>query len=236
MNPLGSYDSLMEGFLEAGYGIVPLHLLEPGFPLVGLRHDIDFDCGAAHEISLLEDNLGVKSSYFFLVSSEAYNPFSSSNSQIIRDIRSRGHQVSVHFDPRPHTDPREGLAREVRLFEQSFNVEVKLVSIHRPGEDPQTPDLSMEGLEHSYEERYFRDVKYVSDSQGTFRFGHPHEIPEFARREAMHLLTHPIWWVGRGQDPVEILENLVAERDASFRDHVAANCAVYTRKKDAVES
>ena len=67
-------------------------------PLVILRHDIDMDLEAALRMSSIEKDLGIKSTYFFMVSSPLYNVFSSSGAQQVRQLLDAGHHFGLHFD------------------------------------------------------------------------------------------------------------------------------------------
>ena len=44
-----------------------------------LRHDIDFSVKDAYKIALIEKDMGIKANYFFMLSSNTYNPLSNEN-------------------------------------------------------------------------------------------------------------------------------------------------------------
>ena len=64
-----------------------------------LRHDIDFDVSYALRIAKIEYKLGVKSNFFFLISSNFYNLINKKTARDIRIIKKLGHQIGLHFDP-----------------------------------------------------------------------------------------------------------------------------------------
>ena len=59
-------------------------------PLVIMRHDIDMDLEAAHRMSLLERDLGICSTYFFMVRCQLYNVLSGKDSEQIKEILESG--------------------------------------------------------------------------------------------------------------------------------------------------
>ena len=63
-----------------------------------MRHDIDFSLEKALEIAKIESNMGVKSTFFLLITSNFYNVFSLEAEKIIREIISLNHKIGLHFD------------------------------------------------------------------------------------------------------------------------------------------
>lgn len=227
---LGSYQDLINGFLKNGYTADSFSAAtEKGRDrCLIIRHDIDFDCGYASQIAKLENELGVSGNYFFLLRSDSYNLLSAENANYVRQIRDAGHNVSLHFDPTIYgEDFLEGFQREREIFEKIFEVKIEIISLHRPNDFFLNYDAPLGDVEHTYQNKYFREIKYISDSQGMFRFGHPLETEEFRSGKTIHLLTHPIWWVGMGESNIAILQRHISERQAILDAHVARNCIPY---------
>ena len=61
-------------------------------------HDIDFSVKEAYKIALIEKDMGIKANYFFMLSSNTYNPLSNENRSYIERISNLGHEISLHFD------------------------------------------------------------------------------------------------------------------------------------------
>jgi len=225
---LGSYQDLINGFLKSGYTPEFFSAAAERDRCLIIRHDIDFDCGYAYQIARLENELGVKGSYFFLLRSDSYNLLSSENAEYVKRIRADGHSVSIHFDPIIYgQDFQHGFKREREIFENIFDVKIKIISLHRPNDFFLNYDEPLADVEHTYQTKYFRKIKYVSDSQGMFRYGHPLETEAFQSGKTIHLLTHPIWWVGKGESNIAILKKHLSERQARHDAHVARNCIPY---------
>ncbi len=106
-----------------------------------------------------------------------------------------------------------------------------MISVHRPNDFLKSCDAPLCGVEHTYQNKYFKDIKYVSDSQGLFRFGHPFETEEWKQTKAMHLLIHPLWWMfPDAMNNVDLLDRFVAHRTHRFQAHVADNCIPYRER------
>ena len=225
---LGSYEELITAFLANGYQTQFFSSeIKPERQLL-LRHDVDFDCGYAAEIASIENNLGVKATYFFLLTSDSYNLLSKRNARIVSEIKNSGHQISLHFDPLIYgEDFLQGFQLERDIFEKNFETELKTISIHRPNDFFLNFDETLDGVEHTYQKKYFHDIKYISDSQGVFRFGHPFDSEAFKAKKSIHLLIHPIWWQGAGESNMMVLQNHIVRQEAFLHEYVGENCKPY---------
>ena len=112
-------------------------------------------------------------------------------------IKNLGHQISIHFDPL-----NGNLKKEIKLFESFYNTRVEIISFHRPKLD----QIKKLNLNHTYEDKYFNSIKYFSDSTGSFRFGHPLESNEFKNFNSIQLLIHPIWWISKEKNVIDIIK------------------------------
>ena len=169
-----------------------------------IRHDIDFSVDFAHALALVESELDIRSTYFFMLTSNMYNLISKKNQKLVKSIIKLGHKVSIHFDPTAHKT-LEKFEHEKRLFENIFDVKVDIVSIHRPNKFLSNNNLSLSGIPHTYSDTYFRKMKYLSDSGGRDVAPLIAEYLSGVRSQGLHLLIHPIWWVSSGKNPTETL-------------------------------
>lgn len=221
---LGNYRDLLQGFLDEGYTFrfFGEPLAEQGDMI--LRHDVDFDTHMALKTAQIETDLGVKSTYFFLLRSNFYNIFSKEDFDQILAIRDLGHRISIHFDPLLYQDFHDGLAEEIRIFEQLFQEKVDIISLHRPNDFFKTYDEPIHGVEHTYQSKYFKKIKYFSDSTGAFRFGHPFDSEEFVQHKTIHLLIHPVWWIMKGNTNLDKLRKYYEQRRESLKKDFFNNC------------
>ena len=86
MNPK-KYKELLKTFLKQGFNFQKFEDFDINKNCqVILRHDVDFSVEMAVQMATLEKDLGVKSTYFFLLASDSYNILSDSNIKSIKDV------------------------------------------------------------------------------------------------------------------------------------------------------
>jgi len=191
-----------------------------------LRHDIDFSIEDALRVAVLEEELEVTATYFFMLSSNMYNLLSSRNQQSVREIARRGHTISLHFDPSAHYDLDAGFAAEKQVFERTFEVPVEVVSLHRPGSFLEDNNRVLPGARHTYQDEYIRDMHYLSDSAGRDIQSKIEEAAPLSK--PLHLLIHLIWWtINSGSANATLLDWL--DRNNSFLfSETRRNCRTFT--------
>ena len=194
-----SYRELIASLRLHGYSITDYHNWQGEKRCAILRHDIDNDIEKALELAKVEQDLGVKSTYFVLVTSDFYNVFSARSEKLLNAIISCGHDIGLHFDemryPEIKTpeDARDLILEEARLLSGSIGKPVDTVSMHRPSKMILEADLDIPGMINSYGQVYFNGFKYLSDSRRRWR--EPvEEIVEAETFERLHILTHAIWY------------------------------------------
>ncbi len=233
---LQGYQALLEALVERGYEVRDFDETDPARKHLVLRHDVDMSLKAAVAMAELENSLGVSSTYFVLLRTELYNPFSAKGLQAIRRISELGHTVGLHFDASLYGDDRVALNRaaslECTILESLVEHPVTVVSLHRPGKSSQGcmiqgTQRALGGRRHADEPLYFEHMGYCSDSRGEWHYGHPLEHKAVAEGRALQLVTHPIWWVGRGADPSEKLKGFLRRRYELLDQELAANCVVH---------
>ena len=68
------------------------HSLIASSPYIILRHDVDLKAANSLEVARIENELGIKASYYFRVVSESNQP------EIIRAIAGLEHEVGYHYE------------------------------------------------------------------------------------------------------------------------------------------
>lgn len=224
MSYLGSYEKFLLSFLKNEYQFNFFHEHRNKNNELILRHDIDFNIEYALNTAKIENKIGIKSTYFFLLRSNIYNPFSKENFDKIKEIKNLGHTISIHFDPVLYKDIEEGLAYEKELFENSFDEKINIISIHRPNDFLKNSNSLICDIEHTYLDKYFINIKYASDSMGEWRFGNPLDSNAFIEKKTIHLLIHPIWWMINATDKNTLLKKHFQNSIESMRIDFANNC------------
>ena len=192
-----------------------------------LRHDIDFSLLNAHKIALLESSFGIKSTYFFMLTSNMYNPLSKKNRTLIFDIKDMGHKISLHFDPTVYKNLKSFLT-EKNVFETTFETNIDVVSIHRPGPFLNNNDIDLYGTKHTYQNRYFKKMKYISDSGGRDILQPLMNcITNKNHSNGLQLLLHPIWWTYNSNFATETLNNWKENQINFLTQEIRLNCKTY---------
>ena len=205
-----NYRSFIESFLESGHTFQGFDELSGKAAVV--RHDVDLSPERALEMARLEADVGVETTYCFLLTSPAYDVLEHVDD--LEAIRSLGHDVALHFDPhyywesRPGTETLESSVRAEReTLGRLLGEPVDTVSFHMPPE--WALGAEFESFENTYQPRYFGDIEYVSDSRQKWRTQVPFEDD---RPEKIQLLVHPGLWTEEGRPMAEIVADIVEDR------------------------
>jgi len=179
---------------------------------VFLRHDVDWSPRKAVTIAELENELGVSSTFFFLVSSPFYNVMNREGREATKRIQDLGHEIGLHFsthqywDVEPETERlNSAIHDEIAVLSTLTTDPVTSVSFHNPPE--WVFRRSFEGLVSTYERRFFDAVAYRADSNQRWRDEPPFDdgIPK-----TVQVLTHPVLW---GERDGWTTDRLREERD-----------------------
>ncbi len=229
---LAGYRGLLEEFLGRGYRVRSFADAEPGAPHLILRHDLDMSLEAAIPIAEIEAALGLSSSYFVLLRTEMYNPFSAAGVGALERLRALGHEIGLHLDASfygPERDAFEqGAQQECAALEALLGIDMATISFHRPPAALLNLDGVLAGRRHAYEPRFFSEIGYCSDSRGDWHHGHPLEHEAVAKDRALQLLTHPIWWSrDAGSTVQETLEKFALDRYHQLRSELGRNCETF---------
>ncbi len=226
------YRQLVAGLLDRGYAVRGYAEAEPAARHLILRHDLDMSIQAAVRVAEVERELGAAATYFVLLRTEMYNPFSGRGLDGLRRIMALGHDIGLHLDAALYGTARAEIEaaaeRECAALEALLDAPVRTISFHRPAPALLGLEGTLAGRRHAYEPRFFSEMGYCSDSRGAWEHGHPFDHEAVADGRALQLLTHPIWWTGAAADaPQDKLDRFVEDRDALLRAELARNCEVY---------
>jgi hypothetical protein len=221
-----AYRELVASIRRAGYSF-GMDWDAPGENTVIMRHDIDFSTDYARVIAELESDLDMRSTYFFMLSANSYSLPSRHNADNVRAVRDAGHRVSLHYDPTVYDDPVAGFRAERKMFEDLFEVAIDIVSVHRPGDFLNDNNRDLDGCAHTYQDRYFHDMKYLSDSGGRFVTPLVDEFLAGAEGAPLQLLTHPVWWQDERADPTATLSHWIDGQDQFLRADTRRNCKTF---------
>lgn len=230
---LAGYETLVRRLLDLGYVCRGYDDAAAARPHLILRHDIDMSLHAAVAMAERESALGVTATYFVLLRTELYNPLSGEGLQAVTRLRDLGHEIGLHLDASLYADGEataidDGAARECAILEAATGEPVRVISFHRPAKALLGSSDPVAGRRHAYQPRYFSEMAYCADSRGAWHHGHPLDHPAVSARQALQLLTHPIWWCrDEAESPDRRTVRFLAERIAVLDSELAANCSVH---------
>ena len=131
-----AYRELISSIVARGYEIKSFAEAEAARPHLILRHDIDQCLNAAARLAAVEAAEGWRASYFVLMRSELYNPFSPAGLHALEKISGGGHEIGLHLDAAIHGGDAEALeaaaGRECATLETITGQKVSMISFHRP--------------------------------------------------------------------------------------------------------
>lgn len=208
-----AYSRMIERLRKENYNICPYQETYSADKVCILRHDVDTSLESALKFAQLEKKLGVSSTYFVLIRSDFYNPFSKKNSVIINKISELGHDIGLHFDEKycesiQNKNIPDIIAEEAESMNRLLGITVKSVSMHRPSKSTLDADYKIPGLVNSYSQKFFREFKYVSDSRRNWRED-VEQIIVSEQYPQLHILTHPIWYREQEQSTRQALLDFI---------------------------
>ncbi len=190
-----------------------------------LRHDIDLSLEKALEMAEIENELGVSATYFLYLRSPFYNIFSIKEEKIIQRIIELKHNIGLHFDFAKYQDLSISqmslqIKREVEFMQNFYSNILDSVSFHRPLPPEFFSKLELGNCPHVFEPVFVNNFKYLSDSRGIWRYGHPLDSKEYAGKKSMHILIHPIWWNNESVSDLNCISNFSELYYETFESHL----------------
>ena len=197
------------------------------------RHDIDHCLDCARRISALDRESGISSTFFVLLRSEYYNPLEHEFGRMVREFRSAGHRIGLHFDASFYsiTDTKslcDALESERLLFENILGCKCSAFSFHNPTAEISTfTDVLYSGLLNASAKIFRNEISYVSDSNGYWRFRRIEEVIRDRSVRRLQVLTHPLWWRDRPIAPKRRIYQCIDDKAARLKreyDERLASC------------
>lgn len=187
-----------------------------------LRHDLDFSVHRALASARIENELGIRATYFILLHSPFYNVLESDIKDLIYKISELGHEIALHFDGlfypglEPHELPAK-LEAEKKLLQELIAKPVTSFSFHTPTIGPwmSVDDDEIAGLLNAYGKSMRSQFTYCSDSNGYWRHRRLEEVIDDKSIERLYILTHPEWWCPEVLSPRERIMRAVQGRSVA---------------------
>ncbi|MFH1656257.1 MAG: hypothetical protein ABH956_00600 [Candidatus Nealsonbacteria bacterium] len=194
-----------------GYVFLKFGQKEKTQKIIYLRHDIDFEnIKDILNMAEIENSFGVKSTYLIMLSNPLYN-LDFKNCFYLKKILSLGHEIGLHFDNLIY--PNFSLIRikkmincEAKIIESILDQEIKIVSFHNPVKNF-INNFKLKKFISVYSDKYFKDIKYISDSNRNWREGSCFcKIIKEKKYNKIQILIHPGYWLNSTKK--EIIEKV----------------------------
>lgn len=188
------------------------------------RHDCDFSLNRSLRLAAIENEMGVKSTFFLNPHSEFYNLNEKKQHHLVHSILALGHDIALHFDSDFYGLQLEDdldllVSREADLLEQWFGKKITAFSFHNPTEFTLNyMEEKYGGLINCYSSFFKEKISYCSDSNGYWRFQPLHDVLTAASDPFLQVLTHPGWWQERKMLPRERILRCINGRAKSVID------------------
>ena len=196
------YDAIVKIAVDNGFYFLTYadELLVPGRKEILWRHDVEFSPEVALKMAKIEHKYGVKANYFFQIHSEFYNVFESYYSNILKEIKSLGHEIGLHFDAHYYNiQTPEALDKYIILdknyIEKIFGIELRAFSFHNTNPFILSCEkFTYGGLINVYSNFFKTNYQYCADSTGFWRYEILDEVLRDPKVQHLQVLTHDAMW------------------------------------------
>lgn len=218
---LSSYRRMLETALASGYSFASYADIgkEKGPLTCLLRHDVDAEIHSLGPMMEIEKALSIRSTWFLMARSTAYNLLSIEASRVVHRLIEDGHRIGLHFmGELCEHDSVEALVDKIRSeadwLEREFGTTLRVVSFHQPSRAILEGKIEVPGLVNTYNAAQMGSYFYVSDTNMIWQRERPGEIFERKLHPRLQLLLHPIWWT---EKPLDVIGKWRAVLEANRR-------------------
>lgn len=193
-------------------------------PSILWRHDIDISVHKAYKIAEIENKENIKSTFFLMLGNRFYDIRDKEINKLIIKIKSMGHSIGLHYDFE-YLSPNKisyidkfliSLADQKKEIEKILGFEVNTFSFHNPSTiDPFllneiNRNYMYFDMINAYSDVIKEKFKYLSDSNGIWKYEKPEDVICPKVNPYLQILTHPEWWSEHSITPREkVIESLI---------------------------
>lgn len=154
-----------------------------------IRHDIDYFVGDWEDFPLIEKNLGIQATYYFLLND--YNLITKRCKDYIDEILNCDHDIGLHIDLMQDKYDKEYFETEIKILEAFTGKKITTVSCHSPYKTGKIP-FSLENYIDPFSDTMLTKVKYISESARAWR---DCDILNTQNYDNLLFATHPEVWL-----------------------------------------
>ena len=203
---LDHYRECLSLALKKSYAFFPLSLYEDAIKVdrsILNRHDVDTQLDIALEMAVIENSLGISSTYFLRFHSHAYSLMNIKHANIAKQIASLGHEIGLHYEPDFYSmigsEFNKCVDSEILLLSEICNTTIRSAVPHEPRRTKRwklDSDIRkrLSITVEAYDKCLIDNFKYISDSSCNWREGSMFYHIQNESYNKLYILTHPYWW------------------------------------------
>lgn len=188
-----------------------------------LRHDIEFSIERAYNLSKIEKEQNITSSYFVQITNNFYNTFSEQNIDMLKEMIEDGHYIGLHYhrsNSLDICDVKEDIIFQSDILSKFLDYKIDRFSFHRPLKEYLKMNLKIRDMINTYSKEFFCytenftddiDVKYIADSNHQWKYGTPSQKC-FEKYKKIQVLIHPLSWTEEGSNHEQCFKEIMNEK------------------------
>lgn len=182
------------------------------------RHDLEFSPDIALEMAKMENQEGIKSTYFIQLHSYFYNTFEKEILLAIMNISSLGHQLGLHFNTHFYNIKSENkldyyIKQDKGILETLLNRKISVFSFHNTNTFLLSCDKEKYGgLINVYSGYFKNEVGYCSDSTGIWRYERLEDRLHENKDNKLQVLIHDAMWQDEVLSPRQRIFKIIDKR------------------------
>ncbi|MCP4369638.1 MAG: hypothetical protein GY797_16230 [Deltaproteobacteria bacterium] len=234
------YQTLLETFKSQNRNFYLVSQIEnsPTYRCVFLRHDVDFFLGTWDKMPIIENQLGIFTTYYICLS-QYYNVFEKENKKFIHKLIDLGHEIGLHYDlsnyPKDENDMFAYLEVEINILSRLSGSEVKTIVMHQPHTGKEDVFKQHWRYVHPHSPKYQDHYVYISDSCRAFR---DEKLLNFIKGNCdknLLLTIHPeLWLDGNIQDRIDYLKKILIVAETPLEKYYLEDVMYTWKTHDAV--
>ena len=178
------------------------------------RHDVDWSLDDAYNLSQLEQDNGINSTYYIRLNSELYNPKSRKNRIILKKMK-RFFEIGLHFDSTIYDKKnlKKGFFQEMNILNDIIEDKIYTFSDHMPRKNGFTKPYNKNVIS-AYNKKIFVKKNYISDSRYDYRKNFSNYI-DLSKNRVIYLLTHPEYYINSKRSYKMIINRILKNFNSS---------------------
>ena len=188
------------------------------------RHDVDWSLDDAYNLSQLERDNGINSTYYIRLNSDLYNPKSRKNRIILKKMKSF-FEIGLHFDSTIYDKKhlKKGFFQEMNILADIIEDKIYTFSDHIPGKYGYTNPYN-KSIISAYNKKIFVKRNYLSDSRYDYKKNFSHYV-DLSKQKVIYLLTHPEYYINSKRSYKIIINRILK----NFNDYATEEMSILNK-------